>query len=69
MPLSSAPKGSVSSIKKITGNDETRRFLSHLGFVEGAAVTVVSETAGNLILKIKASRIAVEKALAKKIFV
>lgn len=69
MPLSSAPKGIESSIKKIAGNDETRRFLGHLGFVEGASVTVISEMAGNLILKIKESRVAVEKTLAKTIFV
>lgn len=69
MPLSSAPNGTVSCIKKIAGNDDTKRFLSHLGFVEGASVTVISKTAGNLILKIKESRIAVEKSLAGTIFV
>ena len=69
MPLVSVPKGRCLSIKKIDGNDETRRFLNHLGFIEGAAVTVVSESAGNMILKIKESRVGIEKNLVKKIYV
>ena len=69
MPLISVPKGRSLSIKKIDGNDETRRFLNHLGFIEGVAVTVVSESAGNMILKIKESRIGIEKNLVRKIYV
>ena len=69
MPLVSFPKGRFLSIKKIDGNDEIKRFLNHLGFIEGAAVTVVSESAGNMILKIKESRVGIEKNLVKKIYV
>lgn len=69
MPLVSVPKGRCLSIKKIDGNDEVKRFLNHLGFIEGAAVTVVSESAGNMILKIKESRVGIEKNLVKKIYV
>ena len=69
MPLVSVPKGRCLSIKKIDGNDEIKRFLNHLGFIEGAAVTGVSESAGNMILKIKESRVGIEKNLVKKIYV
>lgn len=69
MPLSFIKKGDSAAIKRIDGNDETKRFLSHLGFVEGASVTVISEIAGNMILKVKESRIAVDKGLVKRIFI
>ena len=53
MPLTMAPSGTVTTVKKIHGKDETRRFLESLGFVEGGKVTVVSEMGGNLIVNIK----------------
>ena len=43
MPLSMAPEGKESVIRKIGGKEETRLFLERLGFVVGAIVTVVSE--------------------------
>ena len=55
MPLSMLSVGSTDTIKKITGKDEVRRFLSSLGLVEGECVTVVSEIHGNLILGVKDS--------------
>lgn len=69
MPLSMAPSGSENTVKKITGKDETRRFLETLGFVEGGRVTVVSEMGGNLIVNIKDARIALSKSMASRIMV
>ena len=43
MPLTFAAPGEENTVKKITGKDETRRFLANLGFVEGGKVTVISE--------------------------
>lgn len=40
-----------------------------MGFVEGAVVTVVSESYGNLIVKIKGSRVAIGKDIAMRIMV
>ena len=40
MPLSMAPEGKESVIRKIGGKEETRLFLERLGFVVGAIVTV-----------------------------
>ena len=40
-----------------------------MGFVAGANVTVISEIAGNLIVNVKESRIALDKEMAMKIFV
>ena len=69
MPLSMAPSGSENTVKKITGKDETRRFLETLGFVEGGRVTVVSEMGGNLIVNVKDARIALSKSMARRIMV
>ena len=69
MPLSMAASGSENAVKKITGQDETRRFLETLGFVEGGRVTVVSEMGGNLIVNVKDARIALSKSMASRIMV
>ena len=69
MPLSMAPEGKDSVIRKIVGKEETRLFLERLGFVVGAIVTVVSEIQGNLIVNVKDSRVAIGKDMASKILV
>lgn len=69
MPLSMAPEGKESVIRKIGGKEETRLFLERLGFVVGAIVTVVSEIQGNLIVNVKNSRVAIGKDMASKILV
>ena len=43
--------------------------LAELGFVVDSDVTVVSEIAGNLILQVKNSRIALDKTMANRILV
>ena len=69
MPLILATKGNEMNIKKITGNDETKRFLNSLGFVAGETVTIISELGGNLIINVKDSRIALDKGMASRIIV
>ena len=51
------------------GKEETKKFLENLGFVTGAAVTVVSVAGGSLIVNIKDSRIAIGKDMASRIMV
>ena len=67
MPLTMAETGKELVIRRIGGKDETRRFLESLGFVIGGFVTVVSEINGNLIVKVKDSRVAISKEMANKI--
>lgn len=55
--------------KKITGKDEVRQHLAELGFVVDSEVTVVNEIAGNLILQVKESRIALDKTMANRIMI
>ncbi len=69
MPLVLADKGNEMNIIKITGNDETKRFLNSLGFVAGEKVKVISELGGNLIINVKDSRVALDKGMASRIIV
>ena len=48
---------------------ETVSHLRELGFVVDSDVTVISEIAGNLILQVKNSRIALDKTMANRILV
>ena len=67
MPLAMAKIGETVTIRKITGRDDVRQHLAELGFVVDSQVTVASEAAGNLILQVKDSRIALNKAMATRI--
>ncbi len=69
MPLLLAKEGESNLIKKVTGKEETRLFLEKLGFVAGAAITVVSSIGGNLIVNVKDSRVAIDKNMAKGIII
>lgn len=69
MPLTMANIGEVNEIKRIGGNEETRRFLANLGFVVGAEITVVSAIGGNVIVNIKDSRVAVNSDMARHIMI
>ena len=69
MPLSMVKKGEANIIKKIGGKEDTKKFLGNIGFVVGAAVTVISEIKGNMIVEVKDSRVAIGKDMANKIIV
>lgn len=69
MPITLAEVGEESIIRKIGGKQEVKAHLENLGFVVGGAVTVVNTIGGNIIVKVKDSRIAVSRELAQKIMV
>lgn len=69
MPLMLANRGHELCIKKITGNDDTKRFLNSLGFVVGENVVVISELGGNMIINVKGTRVALDKGMAGRIIV
>ena len=69
MPLTFVKAGETSSIRKIGGQEECKRFLEGLGFVTGSPVTVISEIAGNLIVNVKDSRVAISREMANRIYV
>lgn len=69
MPLTMARTGETVTIRRISGKDEVRQHLAELGFVVDSDVMVVSEIAGNLILQVKESRIALDKSMANRIMI
>ncbi len=69
MPLVLAEPGQEQIIRKIGGSPEVKKHLEDLGFNVGGTVSVVSTLGGNIIVKIKESRVAVSGELAKKIMV
>ena len=69
LPLTMAGEGADEMVARITGRDEVRRHLAELGLTVGERVTVMNSLAGNLILRVKESRIALDKELCNRIFV
>ena len=69
MPLTMAKAGDTVTIRKITGKDEVRLHLAELGFVVDSQVTIVNEIAGNLIVQVKESRLALDKTRANRIMI
>lgn len=67
IPLTATKAGETVTIKKITGRDELRRHLAEMGFVVDDDVTVVNQMAGNLIVQVKDSRVALNKDMANRI--
>lgn len=69
MPLTMAKTGDTVTIRRVTGRDEVRRHLAELGFVADGTVTVVSKLAGNLILQVRESRVALDQSMANRIMI
>ncbi|MBR5387515.1 MAG: ferrous iron transport protein A [Clostridiales bacterium] len=69
MPLVMADMGEPQIIKKIGGSPEVKKHLEDLGFNVGGEVSVVSSLNGNLIVKVKQSRVAVSEELARRIMI
>ena len=69
MPLNYANPGEESVIRKIGGSPEVKKHLENLGFVVGECVTVITALNGNVIVKVKESRVAIDDGIARKIIV
>ena len=69
MPLIVGDMGTPQIIRKVGGSPEVKQHLENLGFVVGGTVTVVNSMAGNLIVNVKESRIAISREMAQKIMI
>ncbi len=69
VPLVFAQIGEENIIKKVGGTAEVRQHLENLGFVVGGNVKIISANAGNIIVNVKESRIAISSEMAQKIMV
>ena len=69
MPLSLTNIGEENLILKVGGNPEVKKHLEDLGFVAGGTATLISSMGGNVIVKVKESRVAISEEMARKIMV
>lgn len=69
MPITVADCGEEVIVRKVGGNPEVKLHLENLGIVPGGLVTLISVNEGNVILKVKESRIALNKEMAMKVMV
>ncbi|MBR4578576.1 MAG: ferrous iron transport protein A [Oscillospiraceae bacterium] len=69
MPLILAETGEENIIRRVGGSPEMKKHLEDLGFVAGGDVTVMNAIGGNLIVKIKGTRVAISREMAAKIMV
>ena len=69
MPLSYANAGEENVVRRIGGPTEVQRHLADMGFNPGETVTVISTLGGNIIVKVKETRVAISAELAAKIMI
>ena len=69
IPLCYADPGEELIIRKIGGNPEVKQHLETLGFVVGGTVKVITVLNGNVIVKVKESRVAIDDDLARRIMI
>ncbi len=69
IPLNCADPNEESVIRKIGGSPEVRKHLENLGFVVGGTATVLTSLNGNVIVKVKESRVAINEEMARKIMI
>lgn len=69
MPLTVVDAGIDYVIKRIGGKPEVKQHLENLGFVVGTVVSLMNTMGGNVIVKVKESRVAISREMAQKILV
>ncbi|MBO4399923.1 MAG: ferrous iron transport protein A [Lachnospiraceae bacterium] len=69
MPIALANVGEPMVVKRIGGSPEVKKHLEDLGFTVGGNVTVITSLAGNIIVNVKESRVAISEEMARKIMV
>lgn len=69
MPLIYADINDEYIIKRITGDSEVKLHLENLGFVVGTPVRIVTKVGENLIIRIRETRVALNRDMAMRIFV
>ena len=69
MPVTFCTIGESFTVKRLGGENVVKQHLNELGFSVGTPVTVVASLGGNVIVKVKESRIALDRKLACRIMV
>ena len=69
MPLALADIGEENVIRRVGGSPEMRKHLEDLGFTAGGTATVIAALGGNIIVKVKESRVAISEEMARRIMI
>lgn len=69
MPLVIAPQNVELKIIKVLADEKDKKHFESLGIAINQTLTVLANTGGSVILKIKEGRIALDKNIATKIIV
>ena len=69
MPLSYAAPGEENVIRRIGGSPEVKKHLENLGFTVGGSVKIITALDGNVIVKVRETRVAINDEMARKIMV
>lgn len=69
MPVVIAPLNKELRIVRVLTDDKTKKHLESLGISISGTVTVLSQSGGSVVLKIKEGRIALDRDIATKILV
>ncbi len=67
MPLALMKTGSRARVMAVSGNDTVKKHLGSLGLIPGAVITVVQTTAGNMVVGVRDSRIAINEELTRRV--
>lgn len=69
LPLSLVRAGETVTVCRVRGNEDMKRHLQEIGFVDGAEVHVVSSSGSNIIVLVKGARFGIDAKVAQHIMV
>ena len=69
MPIVIAPTNKQLKIVRISADERLKKHLESLGITVNGEITVLSQSGGTVVCKIKDGRIALDSELSTKIFV
>lgn len=69
LPLIAADVNEELIVRKVGGNPEVKLHLENLGIIPGQIISLISVNDGNVIVKVKESRLAINKDMAMKIMI
>lgn len=69
LPLVSAPLGTEVTVAKINAEEKVKKHLEDLGILAGQPITLMADSMGNSVVRVKESRLVLNQDLAEKIYV
>ena len=69
MPIAIAPLNTPLRVIRISSDPKVKKHLESLGITINSIITILSSDGGNVIILVKAGRLALDKVIASTIFV